>query len=48
MGDGWETARNPTRPSVLRSDAQGILQVEWKQDHIMHEQINTIQDTGWE
>jgi len=32
MGDGWETARNPTRPAVLEADANGILQVpgcEW-------------------
>jgi len=32
MGDGWETARNPTRPQVLEADGQGILQVpgsEW-------------------
>ena len=27
MGDGWETARNPTRPAVLEADANGILQV---------------------
>ena len=27
MGDGWETARNPTRPHVLEADGQGILQV---------------------
>jgi len=32
MGDGWETARNPTRPAVLEADDNGILQVpgcEW-------------------
>jgi len=32
MGDGWETARNPSRPPVLVEDSQGILQVpgnEW-------------------
>ena len=27
MGDGWETARNPNRPSVLEADSKGILQV---------------------
>ena len=27
MGDGWETARNPTRPPVLEADSKGILQV---------------------
>ena len=27
MGDGWETARNPTRPAVLEADDNGILQV---------------------
>ena len=27
MGDGWETARNPNRPSVLKADSKGILQV---------------------
>ena len=27
MGDGWETARNPSRPSVLEADSKGILQV---------------------
>ena len=27
MGDGWETARNPTRPAVLEADNNGILQV---------------------
>ncbi|CAK4085092.1 unnamed protein product [Aphanomyces euteiches] len=27
MGDGWETARKKTRPSVLTLDPQGLLQV---------------------
>ena len=27
MGDGWETARNPTRPAILEADDNGILQV---------------------
>lgn len=27
MGDGWETARKPDRPAILKVDAKGMFEV---------------------